>query len=160
MLQHRLGFQNFNKSPTIWITRQFDAILFSMHWFGNQMVGLVHRTTPHKPTIWIPNYLQSNFKKVGSNVSSIQMVGIQIPTAFRSSNFPNLEEGLSSKSVRLGCPQIPLSPGVLGSRYHLHGLGDLLNVFDRLQTQCNDLEGGHATLLLLERARALCHAKI
>ena len=69
----------------------------------------------------------------------------------------NLEEGLGPFAVRLGRPEIPLSPGVLGGRHHLHGLGDLLNVFDRLQPKGDDLQGGHATLLLLEGSRALRH---
>ena len=69
----------------------------------------------------------------------------------------NLEKGLGSGTVGLGSPQISLSPGVLGCRHHLHGLGDLLDVLDGLQTKSDDLQGGHATLLRLEHGRALCH---
>ncbi len=65
-----------------------------------------------------------------------------------------LEKGLSSRSIRPRVPEFPLSPGVLCSRDHLHGLGDLLDVLDRLQAEGDDLQGGHATLLLLEGASA------
>ena len=47
-----------------------DAILFFMYWFGIQMVSLVNGTLTQ------PDHMNT---KLYSNVSSIQMVGIQIP---------------------------------------------------------------------------------
>jgi hypothetical protein len=39
---------------------------------------------------------------------------------------------------------------LLGSRHHLHGLCDLLDVLDRLQAHGNGLQSGHSTVLLTE----------
>lgn len=56
---------------------------------------------------------------------------------------------LSTLSVRTGLTKFSFSPAVLGRRHHLHGLGDLLDVLDRLETHRDGLEGSHPTHLLL-----------
>lgn len=63
-------------------------------------------------------------------------------------DFGLLVELLRTDTVRSGLLQITLSTGILGGGHHLHGLGDLLDVLDRLQTDRNGLQRGHATVLL------------
>jgi hypothetical protein len=58
------------------------------------------------------------------------------------SNLGTLAEGSA-------LPELTFGSGVLGSGHHFHGLGDLLNVLDRLEAHGNGLQGGHATLLWL-----------
>ena len=55
----------------------------------------------------------------------------------------------STLSVRASLLQLSFSSCILGSRHHLHGLGNFLNVLDRLQTDGNGLQCGHSSGLLL-----------
>ena len=60
-------------------TGQMAAILFLMYWSGARMVRLVHMTAFHLNT---KSFEIRTSKSWYSNVSGIQMVGIQIPTVF------------------------------------------------------------------------------
>lgn len=62
----------------------------------------------------------------------------------------NLRVNPNLTCLSLPCSlEISFSPGVFGGGHHLHGGGDLLNVLDRLEPEGDDLEIGHATLLLV-----------
>ena len=69
------------EQPNLLNTTKVYAIFFSyvlvLYFNGRWSI----QDIAHKPTIWIPNHLKSDFQKVRySNVSSIQMVFIQILT--------------------------------------------------------------------------------
>ena len=69
-------------SLTIWIPDKWTPSCFLIYWSGIQMVSQVHKTfIAHRLTIWILNHFIIEPRKVQYlNVSSIQMVGIKIPT--------------------------------------------------------------------------------
>jgi len=46
----------------------------------------------------------------------------------------------TARAINPGRPQGSLSPGILCSCHHLHGLGDLLDVLDGLQPQSDWLQ--------------------
>ena len=78
MVWFPLAFENQTRMPG-----QMDAILFSdalvLYFNGWSSIEDITR----RPAIWIPNHLKSKLQKVWySNVSSIQMVSIQIFTVF------------------------------------------------------------------------------
>lgn len=56
---------------------------------------------------------------------------------------------LDAIAVRTSLAEFAFGARVLGGRHHLHGLRDLLNVGDGLQTYLDLFERGHGTGVLL-----------
>ena len=69
-------------------------------------------------------------------------------TLFSTTYICRLIELLCSDAQRSCRLQIPLSLGKLGCRHHLHGLCDLLDVLDRLQSHGNELQVRHLGLFV------------